>query len=122
MAHRCALRCGRNRYEACRWARASAICLAACRRLALRELLLLSSTNPASFDSRYFGPILASDVIGSAQPLGCAMSTPPIVQKSCRRRATRAALALPVWQRRAHRARLAAGRSREDKRGGEDGG
>lgn len=40
-----------------------------CRRLAHGELFLLSSTNPASFDSRYFGPIRASDVIGSAQPL-----------------------------------------------------
>jgi conjugative transfer signal peptidase TraF len=40
-----------------------------CRRLAHGELFLLSSTNPASFDSRYFGPIRASDVIGSAQPI-----------------------------------------------------
>lgn len=40
-----------------------------CRRLARGELFLLSSTNPASFDSRYFGPIRASNVIGSAQPI-----------------------------------------------------
>lgn len=40
-----------------------------CQRLAQGELFLLSSTNPVSFDSRYFGPILASDVIGSAQPI-----------------------------------------------------
>jgi len=40
-----------------------------CRRLAHGELFLLSNTNPASFDSRYFGLIRASDVIGSAQPL-----------------------------------------------------
>ncbi len=40
-----------------------------CRRLTHGELFLLSNTNPASFDSRYFGPIRASDVIGSAQPL-----------------------------------------------------
>ncbi|UUZ78413.1 conjugative transfer signal peptidase TraF [Polaromonas sp. P1(28)-13] len=40
-----------------------------CRRLAHGELFLLSRTNSASFDSRYFGPIRASDVIGSAQPL-----------------------------------------------------
>jgi conjugative transfer signal peptidase TraF len=40
-----------------------------CRRLVHGELFLLSSTNPASFDSRYFGPIREPDVIGSAQPL-----------------------------------------------------
>ena len=40
-----------------------------CRRLAHGELFLLSSTNPVSFDSRYFGPIRASDVIGGAQPI-----------------------------------------------------
>ncbi|CAG9931726.1 S26 family signal peptidase [Candidatus Nitrotoga arctica] len=40
-----------------------------CRRLHDGELLLLSATNPASFDSRYFGPVAVSAVIGSAQPL-----------------------------------------------------
>ncbi|HQS65280.1 MAG TPA: S26 family signal peptidase [Thiobacillus sp.] len=40
-----------------------------CRGLAHGELFLLSNTNPASFDSRYFGPIRASDVIGRAQPI-----------------------------------------------------
>ena len=40
-----------------------------CRRLHDGELFLLSSTNPASFDSRYFGPVAVSTVIGSAQPL-----------------------------------------------------
>lgn len=40
-----------------------------CRRLAHGEFFLLSSTNQASFDSRYFGPIRALDVIGSAQPI-----------------------------------------------------
>jgi conjugative transfer signal peptidase TraF len=40
-----------------------------CRRLHDGELFLLSATNPASFDSRYFGPIAISAVIGSAQPL-----------------------------------------------------
>ncbi|HCI1651755.1 TPA: S26 family signal peptidase [Pseudomonas aeruginosa] len=40
-----------------------------CRQLADGELFLLSATNPASFDSRYFGPIPASAVLGSAQPL-----------------------------------------------------
>jgi conjugative transfer signal peptidase TraF len=40
-----------------------------CRRLYDGELFLLSATNPASFDSRYFGPIAVSTVIGSALPL-----------------------------------------------------
>lgn len=40
-----------------------------CRQLRDGELFLLSATNPASFDSRYFGPISVSAVIGSAQPL-----------------------------------------------------
>ncbi len=40
-----------------------------CRALAEGELFLLSVTNPASFDSRYFGPIAASSVIGTAQPI-----------------------------------------------------
>lgn len=40
-----------------------------CRSLVNHELFLLSNTNPASFDSRYFGPIAARAVIGSAQPL-----------------------------------------------------
>ncbi|WPC06215.1 S26 family signal peptidase [Pseudomonas benzenivorans] len=41
----------------------------ACRRLVSDELFLLSSSNLASFDSRYFGPISADAVIGRAQPL-----------------------------------------------------
>lgn len=40
----------------------------ACRRLVGDELFLLSS-NPASFDSRYFGPISVDAVIGRAQAL-----------------------------------------------------
>lgn len=40
-----------------------------CRVLAEGELFLLSTTNLASFDSRYFGPIPASAVIGVAQPI-----------------------------------------------------
>lgn len=40
-----------------------------CRRLAPGELFLLSVTNPASFDSRYFGPVSASTVIGVAHPV-----------------------------------------------------
>jgi len=40
-----------------------------CRRLRADELFLLSTTNPASFDSRYFGPVNTSAVIGQAQPL-----------------------------------------------------
>ncbi|MCV0029262.1 S26 family signal peptidase [Pseudomonas aeruginosa] len=40
-----------------------------CRRLEPGELFLLSVTNPASFDSRYFGPVAASTVIGVAHPV-----------------------------------------------------
>ncbi|HIE1298411.1 S26 family signal peptidase [Burkholderia contaminans] len=40
-----------------------------CRQLRQGELFLLSVTNPASFDSRYFGPISASGVIGIAHPV-----------------------------------------------------
>lgn len=40
-----------------------------CRRLIADELFLLNTSNPASFDSRYFGPIDASFVIGRATPL-----------------------------------------------------
>ena len=40
-----------------------------CRQLRPGELFLLSATNPASFDSRYFGPVAASAVIGVAHPL-----------------------------------------------------
>lgn len=40
-----------------------------CRRLRSGEVFLLSATNPASFDSRYFGPVRSVDVIGIAHPL-----------------------------------------------------
>lgn len=40
-----------------------------CRRLEPGELFLLSATNPASFDSRYFGPVSTSAVIGVAHPV-----------------------------------------------------
>lgn len=42
---------------------------AQCRSLAERELFLLSNTRAGSFDSRYFGPVDASAVIGNAHPL-----------------------------------------------------
>lgn len=42
---------------------------AQCRTLADSELFLLSNVDPASFDSRYFGPVDASAVIGRAHPL-----------------------------------------------------
>ena len=40
-----------------------------CRQLRPGELFLLSNTNPASFDSRYFGPVSTSAVIGVAHPV-----------------------------------------------------
>ncbi|WP_395117815.1 S26 family signal peptidase [Rhodanobacter sp. FW102-FHT14D06] len=40
-----------------------------CRRLRPGELFLLSTTNPASFDSRYFGPVRADTVLGVAHPI-----------------------------------------------------
>lgn len=40
-----------------------------CRRLIDGELFLLSATNAASFDSRYFGSIQASSVLGTARPI-----------------------------------------------------
>ncbi|MGJ7504045.1 MULTISPECIES: S26 family signal peptidase [unclassified Variovorax] len=42
---------------------------AQCRALAMGELFLIGDTNPTSFDSRYFGPISASAVLGVARPL-----------------------------------------------------
>ncbi|MBX9612914.1 MAG: S26 family signal peptidase [Burkholderiales bacterium] len=40
-----------------------------CRALAADEMFLLSDSHPASFDSRYWGPMNVSAVIGSARPL-----------------------------------------------------
>ena len=40
-----------------------------CRVLADDELFLLGVAHPASFDSRYFGPVARSAVLGVARPL-----------------------------------------------------
>lgn len=42
---------------------------AQCRALIGDEMFLLSNSHSASFDSRYFGPVDASAVIGSAHPM-----------------------------------------------------
>jgi hypothetical protein len=95
---RCASRSTSFASTACRWlASMQQMAVAVhcpawqqCRRLHDGELFLLSATNPASFDSRYFGPIAVSAVIGSAQPLwtwGHAMNVqrciPFFVQSRC---------------------------------------
>ena len=40
-----------------------------CRRLGSRDVFLLNSGSPGSFDGRYFGPTPAHDIIGKASPL-----------------------------------------------------
>ena len=40
-----------------------------CRRLGVGAVFLLAPKVPASFDSRYFGPVATSDIIGRAVPL-----------------------------------------------------
>lgn len=40
-----------------------------CRMLAADEVLLISTTSDASFDSRYFGPIHRTHIVGRATPL-----------------------------------------------------
>jgi conjugative transfer signal peptidase TraF len=40
-----------------------------CRRIGADELFLMNSSVPDSFDGRYFGPTLASAIIGKAVPL-----------------------------------------------------
>lgn len=50
-----------------------------CRRLSEGEVFLLSNSHPASFDSRYFGPVATSAVIGVARPVwtfGLARGSP----------------------------------------------
>ena len=48
----------------------------ACRRLADGELFALSDRVPNSFDSRYFGPVLARSVIGVFRPLVLVKEVP----------------------------------------------
>lgn len=40
-----------------------------CHHLGAGELFLVADASPSSFDSRYFGPVTASDVVGRAVPL-----------------------------------------------------
>lgn len=40
-----------------------------CRHLSSEEVLLISVESDASFDGRYFGPVLKSDIIGRAIPI-----------------------------------------------------
>lgn len=40
-----------------------------CRRLTANELFLIAPANPASFDSRYFGPVTRDQMIGRAFPV-----------------------------------------------------
>lgn len=40
-----------------------------CRQLAAHELFLIAPANPASFDSRYFGPVTRGQLIGRAFPV-----------------------------------------------------
>lgn len=40
-----------------------------CRPLAHGEVFLLASHSPASFDSRYFGPVQREAILGEALPL-----------------------------------------------------
>lgn len=41
-----------------------------CRRLAADELFVFSDRIPNSFDSRYFGPVSRTDIVGVFRPLG----------------------------------------------------
>ena len=97
-------------------------------------MFLLSATKPASFDSRYFGPIAALPssalrirfgrgaeamnvqcVMPPSMPQPFARHTPPlhaIVQTPCRERAASAALPLRAGQRGTRRVLLASARSR----------
>lgn len=50
-----------------------------CRVLRGGELLVLGTAHPASFDSRYVGPVDVSAVLGCASPLGAASAVGPAV-------------------------------------------
>ena len=60
-----------------------------CRRLKAGELFLLGG-GPDSFDSRYFGPVSATDVVGRATPIHTWLFQRQALGNACRQTAPRA--------------------------------